>query len=94
MKNKLILIISLLIGGILSIFASGFPDGLEKVAEDKHFLGSAVSYWSGIIPDYIVPGVSHEWLATALAGVIGTMLVFGLLSLFGFIIKKNKYESE
>lgn len=94
MKTKLILIISLLIGGGLSIFASSYPDGLERVAEDHNFLGLAVSFWSGLIPDYLMPGVDCEWLATALAGVGGTLMVFGILYLIGLIINYLKYESK
>jgi len=60
MKTKYILIISLLIGGGLSTFAASFPDGLEKVAEENNFIGSAVSIWSGLIPDYLMPGVDCE----------------------------------
>lgn len=90
MKTKYILIIALLIGGILSIFASSYPDGLEKVAEDKNFLESAVSWWGGLIPDYAMPGIASEWLATALAGIIGTLIVFGFLLIVGLIINRQK----
>ena len=92
MKNKLILFISLFIGGGLSIFASSSPDGLEKVAEDKNFLESAVSHWPGLIPDYAMPGVNQEWLATALAGLGGTLIVFGIFIIIELIIKKFIYE--
>ena len=94
MKTKLILIVSLLIGGGLSIFASSYPDGLERVAEEHNFIGSAGSFWSGLIPDYVMPGIGHEELATALAGISGTLIVFGILYLIGLIINHLKYEPK
>lgn len=77
---------SVLVGGavltliltILSPLASSRPDGLEWVAEKKGFIdlikGSAYS----IIPDYVLPGITNEALATILAGVIGAIIVFGV----------------
>ena len=93
MKSKFIFFISLVIGGVLSVFASSFPDGLEKVAEEKNFMESATSYWTGLIPDYLMPGINQEWLATALAGIFGTLIVFTILKLIEIIIKKIKYAS-
>jgi len=31
-----------------------------------------------IIPDYVLPGLSNEALATILAGVLGVLIVFGV----------------
>lgn len=90
MKSNYILIIALLIGGLLSIFASGYPDGLEKVAEDNNFLKSPISWWGGLIPDYAMPGIASGWLATALAGIIGTLIVFGVIYLIGFIFNRQR----
>ena len=84
-KKSLALI---LIGGLLlalalavfaSPFASSFPDGLEKVAEDIGFLDAAHEHgaWkSSPAPDYAAPGVQDERKATALAGLAGTLAVF------------------
>lgn len=63
---------------IISPIASAFPDGLEKVAEDHEFIGKASEPSFSVIPDYTFPGISNEALATIVAGVIGTLLVFGL----------------
>ncbi len=62
----------------LSPLASSSPDGLERVAEDKGFLGLAGASPFTVIADYLFPGVHNEALATILAGWIGTALVFGL----------------
>ena len=61
-----------------SPLASPHPDGLERVAEDQGFIDRAEDAPYQIIPDYVFPGVENEALATILAGVVGTIVVFGL----------------
>jgi len=76
----------LIIGGIaialaLTVFsplASSNPDGLEWVAEQKGFLDFAQGPLFEIIPDYVMPGISNEALATIIAGIVGTLIVFGV----------------
>ena len=82
MKKKEIIIgllAALFLAFIVSPFASSWPDGLEKVAEDKGFLerGEVEPVFSSPIPDYTWPGVKNERLATSMAGVVGTLIVFG-----------------
>ncbi len=75
-----------LIGGaiitmILAVFspmASSHPDGLEWVAEQKGFIDLVQDSAYNIIPDYVVPGISNEAVATILAGIIGALIVFGV----------------
>jgi len=83
--NKILLIagfiVAILVAAILSPFASSYPDGLERVAEDKGFIILAegkelIKAW---MPDYVFPGLNHEGAATAVAGIIGTVLVFVVL---------------
>lgn len=74
------LLLSLGLATLFSPFASPWPDGLEKVAETLGFLERAEEMEPLLpapIPDYAVPGVRREALATALAGLIGTLVVFG-----------------
>ena len=89
-KSKIILAVSILIGGFLSVFASSFPDGLEKVAEDKGFVDKGYGLISGIIPDYVMPGISYEPFAVALAGIVGTLVTFYLIVFLGKVIVKFK----
>ncbi|MCS7221120.1 MAG: energy-coupling factor ABC transporter permease [Anaerolineae bacterium] len=63
---------------LLSPLASTSPDGLERVAEDLGFIHRAMEPLYQVIPDYMFPGVSHPVLATILAGIVGTLLMFGL----------------
>ena len=63
---------------ILSPLASSSPDGLEKVAEDKGFIDTALGASYEIIPDYAMPGIANDAVATILAGIIGTLVLFGI----------------
>jgi cobalt/nickel transport protein len=73
------LIVAIFLAIAISPFASPWPDGLEKVAEDKGFLkkGEVEPPLRSPIPDYTWPGIKNEKLATAIAGVVGTLIVFG-----------------
>jgi cobalt/nickel transport system permease protein len=70
---------------LLSPFASTLPDGLERVAIDTGFFYKGTGLFAALIPDYSVPGLKNEWLATGLAGVIGVLLTvtiaFGVASI-------------
>jgi cobalt/nickel transport system permease protein len=65
-------------GGFISPFASGDPDGLERVAEDLGFLGTGLDAPYQIIPDYTIPFLGETALSTIFAGVVG-ILVVGLI---------------
>jgi len=72
-----VLILALLLT-ILSPLASSSPDGLEKVAEDRGFIDIALAPIFYIFPDYVIPGVTNEAMATVLAGLLGTLILFGI----------------
>jgi cobalt/nickel transport system permease protein len=66
----------------LSPFASQSPDGLERVAEQAGFAGAG-SHAAKVLPspplaEYSLPGIGSPAMATALAGLIGTGIVFVL----------------
>ena len=80
-KSSLVWAIGLVIALALAIaspLASAYPDGLEWVAEQQGFLDVARGSVYQIVPDYVLPGVSNQALATILAGILGTLLVFGI----------------
>jgi hypothetical protein len=85
------LIISLLIA-VLSPLASSSPDGLEKVAENKGFIGLAQSAPFQVIADYVFPGIENEVVATILAGLLGTIVIFGVVYGIGWLIKSRRTE--
>lgn len=75
-----LLVVSLLVAGVASYYASSHPDGLEYVAEKTGFLDSAEDSATADSPlaDYGVEGVDNERLSGGLAGVIGSVVVLGL----------------
>lgn len=78
--------LSLVLAIFASPFASAFPDGLEKVAETMGFMDKAAetgTWKNSPLPDYAVPGLSNEKTATALAGLLGTIVV--LLAGWGLV---------
>lgn len=83
-NNRLFLLAGLLITLGLALFvspwASSEPDGLERVAEDRGFSETARDHALADSPvaDYQVRGVEDERTSTALSGLIGTLLTFGL----------------
>jgi hypothetical protein len=71
--------IAVLVVVILAPLASPDPDGLERVAEDKGFLGQAEDALYSILPDYTIPGIDDPTVTTILAGLIGLAIVFGVM---------------
>jgi cobalt/nickel transport protein len=83
---------ALLLAILISPFASSFPDGLERVAEDKGFLekGEIQPAMVSPVPDYAWPGIKSEKMATSAAGIMGTLIVFGAAYGFAALIKRKE----
>ncbi|MDR2184433.1 MAG: energy-coupling factor ABC transporter permease [Treponema sp.] len=109
-KKSLVLLgaLALLTGGLLSIFASAYPDGLEWAiertsgsaeleAEGPAFRrAEAIQENTAFMPDYTFPGVSAGSAGTALAGIAGAAMSFFLAGGAGFVIylvKRNKAKA-
>ncbi|MCS7049748.1 MAG: energy-coupling factor ABC transporter permease [Verrucomicrobiae bacterium] len=86
------LVVALGLALFVSPFASSWPDGLEKVAEHLGFDTKAAEtpMVPAPIPDYEVPGIGSPAVATALAGGIGTVVVFGLSWLLARMLVPKK----
>ncbi|CND80403.1 cobalt transporter CbiM [Mycobacterium tuberculosis] len=71
------LLVSLVLAGGVSYYASGDPDGLEKVAADKGIAAKEKDHSLKDSPfgDYGVKGVENARLSGGLSGVIGVGLV-------------------
>ncbi|MEU3643622.1 PDGLE domain-containing protein [Lentzea sp. NPDC034063] len=81
--------VSLLIAGVLSYFASGDPDGLDKTVEDTGIAEHAQEHpFSGsTFADYALGGDDKF---TGLAGVLGVIVVLALsFGLFWVLRKKS-----
>ena len=92
MKTKwwLIALLVCLAVASFSPLASSSPDGLERVAEDKGFIGLGQEAPFQIIADYVFPGIENEALATILAGWIGTLVLFGVAYGLAWLIQSRK----
>ena len=86
-------VITLLIAGVFSFYASSSPDGLEKVAIDLGFIDtakdSAVS--DTALAEYGVKGVENERLSVGIAGIVGVfatgLVMYAIVRLL--VKKKN-----
>jgi cobalt/nickel transport system permease protein len=77
-------------------FACSWPDGLEAVAKQLGFESKAHEpLVTAPLSNYQLHGFNSPGMATALAGVIGTALVFGLAVLFGRIaVRKPRAANQ
>ena len=73
--------VALAVAIFLAPLASEFPDGLEAVGTRLNFLDDEKApppIVPAPIPDYEMPGLTWKPLATASAGAVGTLVVFGV----------------
>ncbi|MEM8778829.1 MAG: PDGLE domain-containing protein [Cyanobacteria bacterium P01_G01_bin.49] len=88
-RNRLLILtglgVALIIAVFVSPFASSDPDGLDRVSQDLEFEDKAVEdapaqklpFYS-IFEEYALRGVP-ETVATPLAGLVGTLVTFGIV---------------
>jgi len=111
-KNVLIAlaVITLIIGGLLSLFVSSHPDGLEwsiknitgstEIEKENSFLERAASIQkkTTFLPDYNFPNTGEEgaMTGTTLAGILGGVFTFLLAGITVLIISivKKKRNSQ
>lgn len=86
------LLVSLLLAGVVSGFASAHPDGLESALREGCLVDAEGAVTGGDCPaqreqeheiggplaDYGVTGIADDTLATGLSGVVGVLLTFAL----------------
>jgi cobalt/nickel transport system permease protein len=83
------LVIALGLAIFVSPYACAWPDGLDKVARQFGFEGRAAMLIKTWIPDYKMPGISSEGIATAVAGAVGTLIMFGLACVVGRVLVRS-----
>ena len=87
------LLVSLLLAGVVSFYASSHPDGLEKVAEEIGFIETAKdpATAGSALADYGVAGVDNERASVGIAGVIGVAATGAVATgLFMYLGKRKK----
>lgn len=82
------LIIAVGLALFVAPFACSWPDGLEKVAAALGFESRAAAspLVGAPVPDYEWPGIGSPVIATAVAGVFGTVVVFALSLLLARVL--------
>jgi cobalt/nickel transport protein len=91
------LLVTLLLAGFVSFYASSNPDGLEKVAGKIGFLDTAKKHTNADAPlaNYGVKGVDNERLSVGISGVIGVLGTAGIsVGLFYFLRKDKSKPSK
>jgi cobalt/nickel transport protein len=90
------LLVALLLAGVVSFYASGSPDGLERVAEDEGFLDRAEEHAAadGPLADYQAKGVDDDRLAGGLAGVTGALVVLVVAGGLTYALRRRQPEHE
>ncbi len=98
-------IVTIFIGGVLSLFASSYPDGLEwsmervagttelEAAGGLYDKASSIQEVTSILPDYAFKG-SESTVGTVFSGIIGSIIVLticvGVSYIFKFFKSKRK----
>ena len=83
-----------LVVAVFSFAASGSPDGLERVATEHGFIGTAMAPFYNLLPDYTIPFIGNETLSGITAVVLGTLLVFGVALLIGRTVRSQSAKSH
>ena len=85
------LVAAILIACVVSLWASGSPDGLEFVAGATGFEKTAADHTlgGGPLADYETAGVGATWLSVAVAGLVGCLVTFGLAWGLGRLTKRR-----
>ena len=86
------LLTALGVAGFAALFACPWPDGLETVAAQLGFAPTAREPMASPMPDYAMPGFGTGGLATALAGAVGVLVVFGLAVLFSRLLVRTPQD--
>jgi cobalt/nickel transport system permease protein len=85
------LLVTLGVAVFVAPFACSWPDGLDSVAEKFGFSHKAAPWLPTPAPDYQVPGIHWAVGGTAVAGAMGSLVVFVLALLMGrWLVPKPK----
>ncbi len=98
MSKRLIigLLFALLVAAFLSPFASSSPDGLERVAQDKGFYDKQLGQEKikPAMAGYNLPGIDNQTVSGSAAGVVGTVLTFGVVYTLSKLAARKRGEDN
>jgi hypothetical protein len=84
------IVIVALVVVILAPLASSDPDGLNRVAEDAGFIGSAQNVIGGLLSGYDLPFVSDPNVSKVLSGLLGVGIVLLLMFVLGRVLARRR----
>ncbi len=84
-------VVCLALAGIVSYYASGSPDGLNRVAIDKGFDEQQKNHAAKDSPlaGYGAEGVDNERLSGGVAGVAGVLVVLVAAGGLGYVVRRK-----
>jgi hypothetical protein len=90
------LLVSLVLAGLLSWYASSSPDGLERVAQDHGLSQTTGEHAAADSPlaDYGTRGVDDERLSGGLAGVIGVAATGAVMGGLVLLLRRRSGRRE
>lgn len=89
-------LVCLLLAGVVSFYASGSPDGLNKVAADHGLAEKEKQSATGDSPlaGYSTRDVDNERLSGGLAGVVGVAVVLSIAGGTAYLIRRRGPSNE
>lgn len=89
------LLVSLLLAGVASYYASAHPDGLEYVAEQTGFIDSAEDSETAESPlaDYQTTGIDDARVSGGVAGVVGVLVMLVLSTGLFWGLRRRRDET-
>jgi len=84
------LLVAIGIALFVAPFACPWPDGLEAVAAKLGFEHVAKESMAAPMTNYVMPGVGSVGVATALAGIVGSLVAFVLAVVLSFLIVRKE----
>ncbi|HVP52545.1 MAG TPA: energy-coupling factor ABC transporter permease [Terriglobales bacterium] len=88
------LVVSLGLAVFVAPFACPWPDGLETVAARLGFEHRGGAVLSAPLANYAIPGCKSPVVATAVAGAVGALVVFGLALLLSRVLVPKGQEAS
>ncbi|SFA72268.1 cobalt/nickel transport system permease protein/cobalt/nickel transport protein [Nocardioides alpinus] len=90
------LLVSLLVAGVASYYASAHPDGLNYVAQKTGFIDAETPHQTSDSPfaGYATEGVDDDRLSGGLAGVVGVVVMLGLSTALFWSLRRRGAATE